>query len=267
MPIYDKPMIYYSLSTLMLAGLREILIIASPRDLILYKDLLGDGQSFGIDIRYAIQEKPNGIVQSFLIGEEFLKGYSSVVILGDNLFHGQNFIKQLEESMNCNIGATLMVYPVIDPQNYGVIEFDEDYNIKSLYEKPNSFISEYAITGLYFYDESVVDKAKKVRPSIRGELEITDLNKMYLMEKKLTANIISRGFAWLDTGSIDSLHYASSYVRTLESRQGLKIGCPEEIAWRKGWIDDRQLESLAFHLLESGYGEYLLKLLQRRNKK
>ena len=267
MPIYDKPMIYYSLSTLMLAGLREILIIASPRDLPLYKDLLGDGRSFGIDIRYAIQEKPNGIVQSFLIGKEFLKGYSSVVILGDNLFHGQNFIKQLEESMHFNNGATLMVYPVIDPQNYGVIEFDEDYNIKSLYEKPNSFISEYAITGLYFYDESVVDKAQKVRPSIRGELEITDLNKMYLMEKKLKANIISRGFAWLDTGSIDSLHYASSYVRTLESRQGLKIGCPEEIAWRKGWIDDRQLESLAFNLLESGYGEYLLKLLQRRNKK
>jgi len=267
MPIYDKPMIYYSLSTLMLAGLREILIIASPRDLPLYKDLLGDGQSFGMDIRYAIQEKPNGIVQSFLIGEEFLKGYSSVVILGDNLFHGQNFIKQLEDSMNFNNGATLMVYPVIDPQNYGVIEFDENYNIKSLYEKPNSFISEYAITGLYFYDESVVDKAYKVRPSIRGELEITDLNKMYLMEKKLKANIISRGFAWLDTGSIDSLHYASSYVRTLESRQGLKIGCPEEIAWRKGWIDDRQLESLAVNLLESGYGEYLLKLLQRRNKK
>jgi len=267
MPIYDKPMIYYSLSTLMLAGLREILIIASPRDLPLYKDLLGDGRSFGIDIRYAIQEKPNGIVQSFLIGKEFLKGYSSVVILGDNLFHGQNFIKQLEESMHFNNGATLMVYPVIDPQNYGVIEFDEDYNIKSLYEKPNSFISEYAITGLYFYDESVVDKAQKVRPSIRGELEITDLNKMYLMEKKLKANIISRGFAWLDTGSIDSLHYASSYVRTLESRQGLKIGCPEEIAWRKGWIDDKQLESLAFNLLESGYGEYLLKLLQRRNKK
>ena len=267
MPIYDKPMIYYSLSTLMLAGLREILIIASPRALPLYKDLLGDGQSFGMDIRYAIQEKPNGIVQSFLIGEEFLKGYSSVVILGDNLFHGQNFIKQLEDSMNFNNGATLMVYPVIDPQNYGVIEFDENYNIKSLYEKPNSFISEYAITGLYFYDESVVDKAQKVRPSIRGELEITDLNKMYLMEKKLKANIISRGFAWLDTGSIDSLHYASSYVRTLESRQGLKIGCPEEIAWRKGWIDDRQLESLAVNLLESGYGEYLLKLLQRRNKK
>ena len=267
MPIYDKPMIYYSLSTLMLAGLREILVIATPRDLSIYKDLLGHGESFGIEIKYAIQERPDGVVQSFLIGEEFLKGFSSVVILGDNLFHGQNFINQLEYSMKDNNGATVMVYPVSDPQNYGIIEFDKNYNITALYEKPNSFKSQYAITGLYFYDESVIDKAHKVKPSIRGELEITDLNKMYLMENKLKANIISRGFAWLDTGSIDSLHDASSYVRTLESRQGLKIGCPEEIAWRKGWIDDRKLESLAFNLLESGYGEYLLKLLNRRNQK
>jgi len=265
MPIYDKPMIYYSLSTLMLAGLREILIISTPRDQSLYKVLLGNGESFGINIKYAIQERPDGIVQSFLIGEEFLKGYSSVVILGDNLFHGQNFIKQLEESMKNNDGATVMVYPVSDPQNYGIIEFDSNYNIKSLHEKPKSFISQYAITGLYFYDESVIDKAHQVRPSNRGELEITDLNKLYLMENKLKANIISRGFAWLDTGSIDSLHEATSYVRTLESRQGLKIGCPEEIAWRKGWIDDKQLESLAFNLLESGYGEYLLKLLNISN--
>ncbi len=265
MPIYDKPMIYYSLSTLMLAGLREILIISTPRDQSLYKVLLGNGESLGINIKYAIQERPDGIVQSFLIGEEFLKGYSSVVILGDNLFHGQNFIKQLEESMKNNDGATVMVYPVSDPQNYGIIEFDSNYNIKSLHEKPKSFISQYAITGLYFYDESVIDKAHQVRPSNRGELEITDLNKLYLMENKLKANIISRGFAWLDTGSIDSLHEATSYVRTLESRQGLKIGCPEEIAWRKGWIDDKQLESLAFNLLESGYGEYLLKLLNISN--
>lgn len=265
MPIYDKPMIYYSLSTLMLAGLREILIISSPRDQSLYKVLLGNGESFGINIKYAIQERPDGIVQSFLIGEKFLKGYSSVVILGDNLFHGQNFIKQLEQTMDDNNGATVMVYPVSDPQNYGIIEFDEDYNIKSLYEKPKLFKSQYAITGLYFYDESVLDKAHKIRPSNRGELEITDLNKLYLIENKLKAKIFSRGFAWLDTGSVDSLHDASSYVRTLESRQGLKIGCPEEIAWRKGWIDDRQLESLAVNLLESGYGEYLLKLLNRRN--
>ncbi len=265
LPIYDKPMIYYSLSTLMLAGLREILIISSPRDQSLYKVLLGNGESFGINIKYAIQERPDGIVQSFLIGEKFLKGYSSVVILGDNLFHGQNFIKQLEESMSNNNGATVMVYPVSDPQNYGIIEFDECYNIKSLYEKPKSFKSQYAITGLYFYDETVIDKAHKVTPSNRGELEITDLNKLYLMENKLNAKIISRGFAWLDTGSIDSLHDATSYVRTLERRQGLKIGCPEEIAWRKGWIDDKQLESLAIDLLDSGYGEYLLKLLNRIN--
>lgn len=265
LPIYDKPMIYYSLSTLMLAGLREILIISSPRDQSLYKVLLGNGESFGINIKYEIQERPDGIVQSFLIGEKFLKGYSSVVILGDNLFHGQNFIKQLEESMSNNNGATVMVYPVSDPQNYGIIEFDEYYNIKSLYEKPKSFKSQYAITGLYFYDETVIEKAHKVTPSNRGELEITDLNKLYLMENKLKANIISRGFAWLDTGSIDSLHDATSYVRTLERRQGLKIGCPEEIAWRKGWIDDKQLESLAIDLLDSGYGEYLLKLLSRIN--
>ena len=265
MPIYDKPMIYYPLSTLMLAGLREILIISSPRDQSLYKALLGNGESFGINIKYAIQERPEGIVQSFLIGEKFLKGYSSVVILGDNLFHGQNFIKQLEQTMYDNNGATVMVYPVSDPQNYGIIEFDEDYNIQSLYEKPKLFRSQYAVTGLYFYDESVLDKAHKIRPSNRGELEITDLNKLYLIENKLKAVVMSRGFAWLDTGSVDSLHDASSYVRTLESRQGLKIGCPEEIAWRKGWIDDRQLESLAVNLLESGYGEYLLKLLNRRN--
>ena len=266
MPIYDKPMIYYSLSTLMLAGLREILIIATPRDLDTYKMLLGNGESFGIEIKYAVQEIPLGIVESFLIGKDFIKDHSSVVILGDNLFHGQNFIKKLQDSMAQNIGATIMVYPVSDPQNYGIVEFDKDFKINSLEEKPKASKSQYAITGLYCYDESVIEKARKVIPSIRGELEITDLNKMYLKEKKLKANIFGRGFAWLDTGSFDSLYNASSYVRTLENRQGLKIGCPEEVAWRQGWIDDKELESLAFKLLQSGYGKYLLRLLNSKSQ-
>ena len=265
MPIYDKPMIYYSLSALMLAGLREILIVSTPRDLDIYKRLLGNGKSFGIEIKYAVQKKPIGIVESFLIGKDFIKDHSTVVILGDNLFHGQNFVQKLEDSMAENYGATIMVYPVSDPQNYGIVEFDNNFKISSLEEKPKSSKSNYAITGLYCYDESVIEKASKVIPSIRGELEITDLNKLYLKEKKLKANIFGRGFAWLDTGSFDSLHDASSYVRTLENRQGLKIGCPEEVAWRKGWIDDTELESLAFNLLKSGYGKYLLRLLNSKN--
>lgn len=264
MPIYDKPMIYYSLSTLMLAGLREILIVSSVRDLDLYKNLLGNGESFGIKIKYAVQQSPSGVVESFLIGKDFIKGYSSVVILGDNLFHGQNFVQKLEQSMVENPGATIMVYPVSDPQNYGIVEFDKHYRICSLEEKPKYAKSQYAITGLYFYDESVIEKANEIKPSIRGELEITDLNNLYLKENKLKANIFSRGFAWLDTGSFDSLNEASSYVRTLENRQGLKIGCPEEIAWRKGWIDDQKLESLASELLKSGYGEYLLRLIKNK---
>ena len=264
LPIYDKPMIYYSLSTLMLAGLREILIVSSPRDLDLYKTLLGDGESFGIEIKYAIQEKPLGVVESFFIGKDFIKDYSTVVILGDNLFHGQDFVQTLEKSMFDNPGATIMVYPVSDPQNYGIVQFDNDFQILSIEEKPNSSKSEYAITGLYFYDESVIEKANEIKPSSRGELEITDLNNLYLKENKLKANIFSRGFAWLDTGSFDSLNDASSYVRTLENRQGLKIGCPEEIAWRKGWINDKQLEQSAFKFLKSGYGQYLLKISNLR---
>ena len=264
LPIYDKPMIYYSLSTLMLAGLREILILSSPRDLDLYKNLLGDGESFGIEIKYAIQEKPLGVVESFLIGKDFIKDYSTVLILGDNLFHGQDFVQTLEKSMLNNPGATIMVYPVSDPQNYGIVQFDNDFQILSIEEKPNSSKSEYAITGLYFYDESVIEKANEIKPSSRGELEITDLNNLYLKENKLKANIFSRGFAWLDTGSFDSLNDASSYVRTLENRQGLKIGCPEEIAWRKGWINDKQLEQSAFKFLKSGYGQYLLKISNLR---
>ena len=264
LPIYDKPMIYYSLSTLMLAGLREILILSSPRDLDLYKNLLGDGESFGIEIKYAIQEKPLGVVESFLIGKDFIKDYSTVLILGDNLFHGQDFVQTLEKSMLNNPGATIMVYPVSDPQNYGIVQFDNDFQILSIEEKPNSSKSEYAITGLYFYDESVIEKANEIKPSSRGELEITDLNNLYLKENKLKANIFSRGFAWLDTGSFDSLNDASSYVRTLENRQGLKIGCPEEIAWRKGWINDKQLEASAFKFLRSGYGQYLLKISNLR---
>ena len=261
LPIYDKPMIYYSLSTLMLAGIKDILILTSYKDAKLFRDLLGNGESLGIKITYLIQKKPVGVVDSFILGDEFIRGYSSVVILGDNFFHGQNFVQQLKKTMKENIGATIMVYPVSDPHNYGIVEFDKDYNIKSIEEKPESSRSQYAITGLYFYDESVVDKARMVKPSIRGELEITDLNKLYLIENNLKANIISRGLAWLDTGSFESLHDAGSYVRTLENRQGLKIGCPEEIAWRNGWINDIELENLALDLSKSSYGKYLLKLL------
>ena len=264
LPIYDKPMIYYSLSILMLAEIKDILILCSQRDHNLFEDLLGNGKSLGININYLIQEKPAGIVQSFIIGEEYIKGYSSVVILGDNFFHGQNFIRQIKKSMEENIGATITVYPVSDPHNYGIVEFNENYEIKSIEEKPISFKSQYAITGLYFYDQTVVEKAKKVRPSIRGELEITDLNKLYLKENKLRAKIFSRGLAWLDTGSFESLHDAGSYVRTLENRQGLKVGCPEEIAWRNGWIDDKQLYSLAQYLIKSSYGKYLLRLLDMK---
>ena len=260
-PVYDKPMIYYPLSTLMLAGIRDILIITTPNDRDTFEKLLGNGSQFGIDIKYKIQTKPEGIAQAFLIAEEFIKNSSVTLILGDNLFHGDFLVNQLQKNYLLNEGASIFAYSVSDPQRYGVVEFDSKGKAYNIEEKPLNPKSKFAITGLYFYDNSVVEKAKKIKPSDRGELEITDLNKMYMKEGKLNVEKMNRGMTWLDTGTTDSLHEASSYIRTLERRQGLKIGCPEEVAWRMHFIDDDQLYSLSIDLKKSGYGEYLQNIL------
>ena len=260
-PVYDKPMIYYPLSTLMLAGIRDILIISTPNDRDTFEKLLGDGSQFGINIKYKIQKKPEGIAQAFLIAEEFIKNSSVTLILGDNLFHGDFLVNQLQKNYLLNEGASIFAYSVSDPQRYGVVEFDSKGKAYNIEEKPINPKSKFAITGLYFYDNSVVEKAKKIKPSDRGELEITDLNKMYMKEGKLNVEKMNRGMTWLDTGTTDSLHEASSYIRTLERRQGLKIGCPEEVAWRMNFIDDDQLYSLSIDLKKSGYGEYLQNIL------
>ncbi len=260
LPVYDKPMIYYPLTTLMLAGIRDILIITTPHDQESYMRLLGDGSLWGISIKYAIQPSPAGLAQAFLIGSDFIDGNSVALILGDNLFYGTDLGSQLEKAANNNY-STIFGYLVADPQRYGVIEFDKNQNIKDIAEKPSFPKSKYAVTGLYFYDASIVEKAKKVLPSKRGELEITDINKMYLEENKLNLILLNRGTAWLDTGTVDSLHDASSFIRTIELRQGLKVGCPEEVSWRKGWINSDELESSAKNLFNSGYGKYLLNLL------
>ncbi|NMO83924.1 MULTISPECIES: glucose-1-phosphate thymidylyltransferase RfbA [Prochlorococcus] len=258
LPVYDKPMVYYPLSTLMLAGIREVLIITTPQDQGCFQSLLGDGQAWGIEIRYAVQPSPDGLAQAFLIGADFLAGSSAALVLGDNLFHGQNLV--LENFPK--IGATVFAYPVRDPERYGVVDFSPDGRVLSIEEKPDQPKSRYAVTGLYFYDETVVDRARKVVPSARGELEITDLNLQYLQEGHLHVQLMGRGMAWLDTGTCDSLHEASSYIRTLEHRQTLKVGCPEEVAWRMGWITDDQLSTLAAPLRKSGYGIYLMQLLE-----
>ena len=260
-PVYDKPMIYYPLSTLMLAGIRDILIITTPNDRDTFEKLLGNGSQFGINIKYKIQTKPEGIAQAFLIAEEFIKNSSVTLILGDNLFHGDFLVNQLQKNYHLNEGASIFAYSVSDPQRYGVVEFDSKGKAYNIEEKPINPKSKFAITGLYFYDNSVVAKAKKIKPSDRGELEITDLNKMYMKEGKLNVEKMNRGMTWLDTGTTDSLHEASSYIRTLERRQGLKIGCPEEVAWRMNFIDDDQLYSLSIDLKKSGYGEYLQNIL------
>ena len=260
-PVYDKPMIYYPLSTLMLAGIRDILIITTPNDRDTFEKLLGNGSQFGINIKYKIQAKPEGIAQAFLIAEEFIKNSSVTLILGDNLFHGDFLVNQLQKNYLLNEGASIFAYSVSDPQRYGVVEFDSKGKAYNIEEKPINPKSKFAITGLYFYDNSVVEKAKKIKPSDRGELEITDLNKMYMKEGKLNVEKMNRGMTWLDTGTTDSLHEASSYIRTLEKRQGLKIGCPEEVAWRMNFIDDDQLYSLSIDLKKSGYGEYLQNIL------
>jgi len=263
LPVYDKPMIYYPLSTLMLAGIREVLIITTPHDQPAFERLLGDGARWGMAIHYAVQPSPDGLAQAFLIGAEFLAGAPAALVLGDNLFHGHDLILQLQACNGGGPGATVFAYPVRDPERYGVVEFADDGRVLSIEEKPAKPRSRYAVTGLYFYDDGVVERARLVRPSARGELEITDLNRMYLDEGLLQVELMGRGMAWLDTGTCDSLHEASSYIRTLERRQGLKVGCPEEVAWRLGWIDAGQVAALAEPLRKSGYGDYLLQLLEQ----
>lgn len=262
MPIYDKPMIYYPLSTLMLAGIREILIITTPEDRPQFEKLLGSGQQWGCDFTYAIQAVPNGLAQAFVIGEQFIGMDSVALILGDNIFYGSGFRNLLQES-NHPDGGIVFAYPVSDPERYGVVEFDDQYNAISLEEKPANPKSNYAVPGLYFYDNEVVDIAKNISPSQRGEYEITDVNKVYLQKKKLKVSVFNRGFTWLDTGTFESLHDAAEYVRVIEMRQGLKIGCPEEIAWRMGFINTTQLLSMADSLSKSGYGAYLKSLVKK----
>ncbi|MEP7254563.1 MAG: glucose-1-phosphate thymidylyltransferase RfbA [Ferruginibacter sp.] len=261
MPIYDKPMIYYPLSTLMLAGIKEILVITTPEDQEQFKRLLGDGSQWGCMIQYAKQEIPNGLAQAFVIGEEFIGKDSVALVLGDNIFYGSGFSKLLQSSIDPD-GAVIFAYPVSDPERYGVVEFDVAYNALSIEEKPIKPKSNYAVPGLYFYDNAVVEIAKKIKPSGRGEYEITTVNDHYLQQKKLKVGVLGRGFAWLDTGTFESLHEAGEYVRVVEKRQGFKIGCPEEIAYRMGFIDREHLLKLAGELAKSGYGEYLKMISQ-----
>ena len=264
LPVYDKPMIYYPLSTLLLAGIREVLVITTPHDAPMFHQLLGDGKAWGIDIRFAVQPKPEGLAQAFIIGEEFLGGRPSALVLGDNIFYATDFQRRLRIASAQEKGATVFAYHVANPEAYGVVEFDREQRARSIEEKPKQPKSNYAVTGLYFYDAKVVDVARGLRPSARGELEITDVNRHYLQRGELDVVVLGRGHAWLDTGTHESLLEASSFVQTLEARQGLKLCCPEEIAWRMGWISAAQLEALARPLKNSGYGAYLLGLLDEQ---
>ncbi|MDP3288400.1 MAG: glucose-1-phosphate thymidylyltransferase RfbA [Methyloversatilis sp.] len=264
MPVYDKPMIYYPLSTLMLAGIRDVLIISTPQDTPRFEQLLGNGSSWGMNIEYAVQPSPDGLAQAFNIGEDFVGDAPSALVLGDNLFYGHEFADDLKAASARTAGATVFAYRVNDPERYGVVEFDANGRAISLEEKPAKPRSRYAVTGLYFYDQQVVEIAKSLKPSPRGELEITDLNRVYLERGALDVQVMGRGHAWLDTGTHDSLIDAAQFIQTLEKRQGLKISCPEEIAWRQGWIDDEQLRRIAAPLAKSGYGQYLLRIIEER---
>lgn len=261
MPVYDKPMIYYPLSTLMLAGIKEVLIISTPRDLPMFEQLLGDGKSLGMRFEYKVQEKPNGLAQAFVLGEEFLAGDDACLILGDNMFYGQNFSSMLKKAALIKSGAMVFGYYVRDPRAYGVVGFDENGNVTSLEEKPAQPKSNYAVPGLYFYDSTVCKRAKELKPSVRGEYEITDLNKTYLQEGTLKVELFGRGFAWLDTGNCDSLLEASNFVETIQNRQGFYVACIEEIAWRNGWISDQQLLELGNSLKQTKYGQYIISLV------
>lgn len=260
MPVYDKPMIYYPLSTLMLAGIREVLIISTPRDLPMFRELLGDGSQIGIRLEYKVQEVPNGLAQAFVLGKDFLNGDKGCLILGDNLFYGQSFSSMLKRAALIEKGACIFGYYVKDPRAYGVVEFDEKGNVLSLEEKPENPKSHFAVPGLYFYDETVCEKAAALQPSARGEYEITDLNKVYLEEKTLRVELFGRGFAWLDTGNADSLLEAGNFIATIQNRQGFYVSCIEEIAWRNGWIDTAALHTLGAKLEKTRYGQYLLGL-------
>jgi glucose-1-phosphate thymidylyltransferase len=262
--IYDKPMIYYPLSVLLLAGIKDVLVISTPQDTPRFEQLLGDGSQWGIQITYAVQPSPDGLAQAFLIGEQFLDGAPSALVLGDNIFYGHYFAGLLESANTQTHGATVFAYAVQDPERYGVVEFDDKGHAISLEEKPTAPKSRYAVTGLYFYDSQVVALAKQVKPSARGELEITDLNRMYLEQGTLDVQTMGRGYAWLDTGTHESMLEASQFIYTIENRQGLKVAAPEEIVWRSGWIDDAQLMVLAKPLAKSGYGKYLLRLLEHK---
>jgi glucose-1-phosphate thymidylyltransferase len=264
MPIYDKPMIYYPLSTLMMSGIKDILIITTPEEQTRFTELLGDGSQWGINLQYAVQPSPDGLAQAFLIGESFINGEDCALVLGDNIYYGHDLRNSLKSAYNQTEGATVFGYYVNDPERYGVVDFDNNWNALSIEEKPLKPRSNYAVTGLYYYDKNVVDYAKQIKPSVRGELEITDLNNLYLQSNSLRVELMGRGSAWLDTGTLDSLLDAANFVAAIEKRQGLKICCPEEVAYRMGFIDAAKLEELAAPLKKSGYGDYLLNVLNNR---